>query len=118
MDTFKVEIDRKQISEIINKTVQGEITEQLRSQLTDINRSIEEYFKKSFFNDTRNQFESALDWTVENAFREGLDLAMKELNFKELIAKKAAEILNSDNFIKELAEAKVRSSLGLLQKEN
>ena len=41
---------------------------------------------------------------------------MTELNFKELIAEKAKELLKSDNLIQELAEAKVRSSLGLPQK--
>jgi hypothetical protein len=38
---------------------------------------------------------------------------MTELNFKELIAQKAKELLSSENFIKDLAERKVRSSLGL-----
>lgn len=41
---------------------------------------------------------------------------MEELNFKELIAEKAKEMLSNSDLIKELAEAKVRSSLGLPNK--
>ena len=77
---------------------------------------IADYFKRAFFNDKKNEFESALDYTIEIAFREGIEKAMTELNFKELIAEKAKELLKSDNLIQELAEAKVRSSLGLPQK--
>jgi hypothetical protein len=37
-----------------------------------IEKSIEGYFKKAFFDNKESQFESALDWAVENAFRLGL----------------------------------------------
>lgn len=43
----------------------------------------------------------------------GLEKAMNELNFKELIAEKAKEILSDNNFIADLAEKKIRYSLGL-----
>lgn len=39
--------------------------------------------------------------------------ALDELNFKELIAEKAKQVLSDNNFIKDLAEQKVRRSLGL-----
>lgn len=116
MGTFKIEIDRKQIVETINASIQDKIKAEMNAQMGDIEKSIKQYFKRSFFNDKQNEFESALDWTVEAAFREGINSAMEELNFKELIAEKAKELLKSDNLIKELAEAKVRSSLGLPQK--
>ncbi len=116
MEAFKVEIDRQQIVETINETVQSKIKEQLNLQMEDIEKTIGEYFKRSFFNDKKTEFENALDYTVEIAFRAGIDSAMEELNFKEMIAKKASELLKSDDLIKELAEAKVRSSLGLPQK--
>lgn len=38
---------------------------------------------------------------------------MEEMNFTEIIAKKAKEVLSDGNFIQDLAIAKVRSSLGL-----
>ncbi len=113
MEPFKVEIDRLEINKIINDGVQDKIKSVMQSQMTDIEKSITEYFKKSFFRDKDSQFESALDYTIESAFREGLTKAMEELNFKELIAEKAKELLSNNNFISKLAEAKVRTSLGL-----
>ncbi|MFL1896814.1 hypothetical protein ACJRPK_13995 [Aquimarina sp. 2-A2] len=116
MEKFKVEIDRREIVETINETVQSKIKDQLNLQMDDIEKTIGEYFNRSLFNDKKTQFENALDYTVEMAFREGLNSAMEELNFKEMIADKAKELLKSDNLIQELAEAKVRSSLGLPEK--
>ena len=116
MKTFKIEIDRKAIVETINTSIQDKIKSQMNAQMGDIEETIKQYFKRSFFNDKKNEFESALDWTVEAAFRKGINSAMEELNFKELIAEKAKELLRSDNLIQKLAEAKVRSSLGLPQK--
>ena len=116
METFKIEIDRKQIVKTINENIHDKIKSQMNAQMGDIEETIKQYFKRSFFNDKKNEFESALDWTVEAAFREGINSAMEELNFKELIAEKAKELLKSYNLIQELAEAKVRSSLGLPQK--
>lgn len=116
MEKFKIEIDRREIVETINKGLHDKIKEQMNAQSKDIEKSIEEYFKRSFFNDKKTQFDQALDYTIEIAFREGLEKAMEEMNFKELIAEKAKELLSKDNFIQELAEAKVRSSLGLPQK--
>jgi len=78
--------------------------------------NIKEYFEKSFFNNKDTAFDNALDYTIEAALREGLDKAMKELNFTELVAAKAKELLSEPNYIAELAEAKVRSSLGLPSK--
>ena len=71
METFKVEIDRKQIVHTINETVQSKIKEQLNLQMGDIEKTIGEYFKRSFFNDKKTEFENALDWSVESAFRTG-----------------------------------------------
>jgi hypothetical protein len=85
----------------------------MQTHMPDIQRALTEYFQKSFMSNKANAFESALDWCVEGALREGLDKAMQELNFKEMIAAKAKEILSDSDFIKNLAEAKVRSSLGL-----
>jgi hypothetical protein len=113
MENFKIEINRKEIVDTINKGLQDKIKSTMDSQMGDIEKSIQEYFKKSFFNDKKNQFDSALDYTIEIAFREGIEQAMTELNFKEIIANKAKELLKNDNLIHELAEAKVRSSLGL-----
>jgi len=113
MEKFKIEIDRREIVETINKGIHDKIREQMNAQSKQIEASIADHFKRSFFNEKKNEFESALDYTIETSFRDGLELAMKEMKFKELIAEKAKELLSDDNLIQELAEAKVRSSLGL-----
>ncbi len=113
MKNFQIEVNRKEIVDIINASLQDKIKSIMNSQMSDIEKSIQEYFKKSFFNDKKNQFDSALDYTIEMAFREGLEKAMEELNFKEIIANKAKELLSDDKLIHKLAEEKVRRSLGL-----
>lgn len=105
-------------TEALHGILQGHISEAIRKAIennsVDIKKSIEEYFSKGMFQNKKSQFDSALDWAVEQAFREGLNTAMEELNFHEVIAAKAKEILSDNNFIAELAEEKIRQSLGLL----
>lgn len=113
MEELKINVSVKEITDMVKETIGSSIQKSLNSNKEQIEKSIDGYFKKSFFDNKQSQFESALDWAVENAFRLGLEQAMTELNFKELIAKKAKELLSNENFIKDLAEKKVRSSLGL-----
>lgn len=113
MEKFKIEIDRAQIVDTINTGIQEKVRAQMKAQDKDIDEAITQYFKKSLFNNQSSRFESALDYTVEAAFRKGLEMAMEQLNFKEMIAQKAKELLSDNNFIAELAEKKVRASLGL-----
>ena len=113
MEEFKIALSAREITEMVKETVGAAVQKSLNANKDQIERSIDQYFKKGIFDNKTSQFDSALDWGVENAFREGLDLAMKELGFKELIAQKAKEILSDNDFIKDLAERKVRASLGL-----
>lgn len=113
MEKFIVEIDRKEISSIIQKGIKDKIEKEMSDQSANIEKSIKEYFNRSFFDNKTNQFDSALDWTIENAFREALEQAMNEMNLKELIVKTAKEFLSKGDYIQKLAEAKVKSSLGL-----
>ena len=113
MEKFKIEIDRKEIAKTINESIQCKIKEHLNKNVGNIEDTISMYFKKSFLNNNQNEFERALDYTIEIAFREGLEKAMEELNFKELLAKKAKELLSNDGLIIKIAEDKLRQSLGL-----
>lgn len=113
MENVSINLSVQDLTEMVNETVGNSIQKSLNSNKEQIEKSIDMYFKKSMFDSKASQFEKALDWAVESAFRLGLDKAMEELNFKELIAEKAKEILSNNNFISELAEKKVRSSLGL-----
>jgi len=113
METLKIELSVKDLTEMVKENVGNAVAKSLNANKEQIEKSIDQYFKKSIYDNKASQFENALDWAVENSFRHGLEQAMTELNFKELIAQKAKEILSDNNFIKELAEKKVRSSLGL-----
>jgi len=112
-ENLNINLSVKDLTEMVKETVGNSIKKSLESNKAQIETSINDYFKKAFFINKESQFESALDWAVENAFRLGLEKAMEELNFKELIAQKAKELLSNDTFIRDLAEKKVRSSLGL-----
>jgi len=113
LEEIKINVTVKDLTDIVKDTIGGYITKSLNTNKELIEVQIESYFKKGIFTDKISQFESALDWAVENAFRLGLEKAMEELNFKELIAEKSKQILSDNDFIKDLAEKKVRSSLGL-----
>lgn len=117
MEKFKLEIDRRKIIDIVSEGIHDEIKSVMKNSQKDIRLTIEEYFNRDFFNRKTSQFEMSLDYTIENAFKEGLGKAMKEMDFTEIIATKAKELLSKDSFITDLAEAKVRSSLGLPAKE-
>jgi uncharacterized membrane protein YheB (UPF0754 family) len=113
MENLNINLSVKELTDMVKETVENSIQKSLNANKDQIEKSIDVYFKKGMFDSKESQFESSLDWAVENAFRLGLEQAMTELNFKELIAQKAKELLSNENFIKDLAEKKVRSSLGL-----
>lgn len=116
MEEFKIQIDQKQLTELFNNALAGIIEKSISNQKEQIEGTIKTYFDKGYFKDKSTQFDNALDWAVECAFRDGLNKAMEELNYKELIAEKAKEILSDGNLINELAEEKIRTSLGLPKK--
>jgi hypothetical protein len=114
MENLNINLSVKELTDMVKETVGNAIQKSLKENQFQIESSIDNFFRKRMnFENKDSQFESALDWAVEHEFRLGLEQAMTELNFKELIAQKAKELLSSENFIKDLAERKVRSSLGL-----
>src|SRR5690606_8814762 len=113
MENLNINLSVKELTEMVKETVGNSIQKSLNASKDQIEKSIDGYFRKGMFDNKQTHFESALDWAVENSFRLGLEQAMTELKFKELIAEKAKEILSNESFIKDLAEKKVRASLGL-----
>lgn len=113
MDNFKIEIDINKIKEQYNFVLNKIIEDSLSKEKENIQSTIKTYFDKGFFKDKTTAFDNSLDWAIENSFREGVDKALNDLNFKELIFEKTKELLSNGTLIQELAEAKVRSSLGL-----
>jgi hypothetical protein len=110
LENLNVRLNAGDLKQIVIDTLTSSINKSLQKNKEQIETSLDNYFKKGI---KESDFESTLDWAVEASFREGINKAMEELNFKELIAQKAKEILSDNNFIKDLAEKKVRSSLGL-----
>lgn len=117
MENFNIEIDSQKIKEQYSFVLNKIIEESLSKEKENIESTIKTFFDRGFFKDKITGFEKALDWAIEACFREGVDKAMEELDFKELIAQKTKELLSNGTLIQELAEAKVRSSLGLPQKD-
>jgi hypothetical protein len=113
MEDINVTLTVVELKEIVKTTLSESINKSLTKNREAIENSLDNYFKKGMFDNRTTDFENALDWVVESVFRDGMAKAMEELNFKELIASKAKEILSDGNFIKDLAEKKVRQSLGL-----
>ena len=116
MENFTIEIDRELVKKRVNETIDASINKALKDKKEDIERALTDFLNKGFFKDKTSSFDKALDWVVDRAFSDGLEKAMDELDFKEVIAEKAKELLSNPDFISDLAEAKVRSSLGLPQK--
>ena len=102
------------LMEIIKKPIGDYIRESLSLNKNAIQDQIHAQFKKSFWGKSEdNIFEKSLDWAVEHSIRKGVDEALEELNFSEMIKEKAKEILSDGDFIKTLAEAKIREKMGL-----
>lgn len=102
----------------IKAILETKVGEIIKSSITTnriaIEKSITDYFTKGFLNNKESNFDHALDWAVEAIFREEVKRAIDDLGFKEMVYEKAKELMSEDGFIRELAEKKVKASLGLI----
>lgn len=106
------------LKEMFETTLKGYVNNSLLKNKENIEKSLDKLFNNgTIFSTKASEFESAMDWAIETEFRDGITKALQELNFKEMIAKKAKEILTNNDFITQLAEDKIRASLGLPKKE-
>jgi len=115
MEDLNLTVNVGDLKQIVKDTLSSSINKSLEKNKQQIELSLDNYFKKGMFDKRESDFDNALDWAVESCFRDGLEKAMEELGYREVIATKAKEILSDPNFIKDLAEKKVRQSLGLSQ---
>jgi hypothetical protein len=113
MEKIDISLNVQELRAIMKDSLSASIQKGLAANKEQIEQSVNTFLRKSFFDNKSTAFESALDWAIEQVFRDGLQQAMDELNYKELVAQKAKEILSNNDFIKDLAERKVRASLGL-----
>jgi hypothetical protein len=112
MENMKFELSVDEIATIVKETIVSSVKKSISANEKQVEESMKEYFKKSIFEKKMSQFESSLDWAIERTFREGVEKALIELDFKELVAEKTKEILSDGNFVKKIAEQKVRKALG------
>jgi len=110
---ISITITEKDIQTMLNDHIAESIKKSIDANRGKLDNSVSKYFEKGIFETRVSTFEKSLDWAVEQAFREGISKAMKEANFKDVIAAKAAEILVNNDFVQSLAIQKVRASLGL-----
>ena len=89
MSEFKIEIDAEAIRKQIDEAIQYKIKRQLEAQNNGIEESIKDFFYKGFHSNVQTRFERSLDFVIDNALQRGLDKAMEELGFIEMIAEKA-----------------------------
>lgn len=113
METINFEIKVGDLHRTLKDHLDGFIKESLHSNETTIKEQIHDYFKTDFFKKKLSSFQESFDWAVEQTFRKGIEKAMLELDFIEVVASKAKEILSDNDFITTLADAKIRASLGL-----
>lgn len=114
MENIDLGITVSVIQDMIKDNLSTSINNSLFKSKEKIDTSIANYFNNGGgFSKKESQFDSVLDWAVELIFRESLQQVLTELNYKELIVEKCREILSEDNFIRDLAEKKVKASLGL-----
>ena len=114
-NVIKLEFTTKELVDLMKSTVAHSIEKAMVNNKENIDISLKQYFKKSIFDDRKNDFENALDWAIEACFRTGVEKAMTELNFQEVVCQKAKELLSDNNFVAEIAMKKVMASLGLKQ---
>lgn len=115
MIEFKIE--EKELFTMVNQILFDQIKKSMVANTDNIQKSLNTFFEHGFLSNKKNKFDESLDWVVECAFRTGVETAMEEMNLKEIISNKVKEIMTTE-FISDLAEEKVRASLGLGPKQN
>lgn len=107
------ELTNDNINKIVNDYLYTAIIESLNKNKEQIENSVDECIKETIVSNKLAYFKESLDWAVEYSVREGFSKVIKELNMADLIAQKIRTLLSDDDFIKSLAEWKIKSSLGM-----
>ncbi len=113
MNNVKVEITNDMVQSAIDSYLKDMISRSMETHKIGISKQVGDYFSDVFIGRKLETLERGLDWALEDCFRTGVNKAMTELNYTEMIAEKAKELLVDDKFIRDLAQAKVMDALGL-----
>ena len=108
-----INITTGEIREILKDTVTSIIKKAVDKNLDNIEKSISKFFTPEMWGNKETEFEGALNWAIEIQLREGLNKGLEDMGFKELVALKVREVLSDETFLRDLAEKKIKQSLGL-----
>jgi hypothetical protein len=108
-----INITAGEIREILKDNVTSIIKKAVNKNLDNIETSISKFFTPERWDKKETEFENALNWAVELQLRDGLNQGLEEMKFKEMVATKVKEILSDETFLRNLAEKKIKQSLGL-----
>jgi hypothetical protein len=111
-EIIEINLDKKELEQIITEHIKSAVKKSVFENRVEIQDSINKFFKTNYI-DCTSSFSNQLNKAFDSSFKEALEIAFEELNIKELIKQKTKELLSADSFIKDLAEKKVRDSLGL-----
>lgn len=113
MENIDISLSKEDLKNMVTEVMLNSIKQTVGANRKQLNDSVAKYFEKGFFNDKVSQFEKALNWAVEEAFRGGIYKAMIELDFEDLVAEKAKEVLSDKDFLESVAKEIVRKQLNL-----
>lgn len=108
-----VKLNAGELKQIVFESIKESVLTGLNKNKAQIENALDEYFKKETFTKKMSEFENALDWAIEAAFRAGIESALKEVDLPELVKQKILRILADKDFVNDLAEKKIRASLGI-----
>ena len=113
MEYFNLQISKQEMKEIALKHFNAKIESEFSKASPLFEKAFESFFNQKDWTIRSERFNDGYDWAIEQATREGIQKAIKELNLTELIYQEAMKIMSDGEFIKEMAKDKIKSILKL-----
>lgn len=113
MNEIEIKLSITEMRQELNKFFIEEIRKQLSFSEKEIRAQLNQFLERKSFSSRESQYESALDWAIEDGLRRGVQSALEELSFAELVKARVVELLSDKEFLTELAREKVKKSMGL-----
>ncbi|RYC69611.1 hypothetical protein [Spirosoma sordidisoli] len=107
-------IKPEEIAATVKDIVSKAILSSVSARKEDMETSVKEFFQRPLFKNQESQFERSLNWAIDSVFQSAVEDILRELNFKEMVARTARKLLSEEGFLRDIAEEKVRQALGLL----
>ena len=111
-EIIEIKIDRKELSEMLQKRLYSSIEEMFMKRGLEIHNAVEKLFQKELLK-SDNRLENEISWCLEMASRKGVERATEEYGLEEKVCKITKDMLEDDSIILELAKKQISKSLGL-----